>query len=124
MVRGATRYLPGERPPLYVTDADGTTWRVFDIVRHWHEPGDRPPVVTHCTRHDPPHPDATGREFVRADRFMRVATFVPHGKGTDERTLLAQLRGGYPVKDYMRAADRDALRLPTLGGPDAPRVTG
>jgi hypothetical protein len=111
------RYVAGERPPVYVIDREGVRWRVFDVVPHRDDDGSVPyDPPSRFTRHDPPAPRATSREFLRADRLMRIASFAANGRGIDEASLRAQLASGYFSTHRMKDHDAAELRLPTLGG--------
>jgi hypothetical protein len=107
------RLLAG--PPVYVTDDQGTRWRVLDVVRWGHlVHAARPLYLAHWRITelvlrflDPPHPRATERWFPTADRQLRVASFPARDVG--ERTLRRELGGA------------QALRVDLWGQPIRPR---
>jgi hypothetical protein len=102
--------------PLYIEDAEGTKWRVVDVVPHWSEPdawGRR--VVTHHTKYNPPHPGAS-RRFVRADKVRRIGgvTHDQDFRDLSRETLLLQLGGA-----FWHVPDGVEARLPSTGGGSA-----
>ncbi|AHG92108.1 hypothetical protein J421_4641 (plasmid) [Gemmatirosa kalamazoonensis] len=88
--------MNAEGKPLYFTDRDGTRWRVYDQVRHESTADVWPPGPATFTYHDPPHPAAWIRVFVREDRVRRIASIVwPAERAVDDVMLAEQLAGAF-----------------------------